>query len=62
MRDGKIAQSGKYSDLLKPGTQLEELVSAHNESMQLVESDTAGRAPDAPYEVCLCRGYQKLTI
>lgn len=58
MRDGMIAQSGKYVDLLKPGTQLETLVTAHNESMQLVESETmdlAGGAVDAPvspYEVC----------
>ncbi|KAG0581885.1 hypothetical protein KC19_3G017200 [Ceratodon purpureus] len=37
MRDGMIAQSGKYDDLVKPGTELETLVIAHHESMQLVE-------------------------
>lgn len=47
MRDGKIAQSGKYVDLLKPGTQLETLVAAHNESMQLVESETMDLAEGA---------------
>lgn len=50
-----IAQSGKYLDLLKSGTQLEALVTAHNESMQLVESETmdpAGGAVDIPCEVC----------
>jgi len=55
MREGMIAQSGKYMDLLEPGTQLETLVTAHNESMRLVESETkdlAGGAVDAPYEVC----------
>lgn len=37
MRDGMIVQSGKYDDLVKPGTELETLVIAHHESMQLVE-------------------------
>jgi len=52
MRDGMIAQSGKYMELLKPGTQLETLVTAHNESMQLVESKTMNLAEGAVYEVC----------
>ena len=57
MRDGVIAQSGKYVDLLKPGTQLETLVTAHNEAMQLVESDSTTNLAkesilDAPVEVC----------
>ncbi|KAG0554912.1 hypothetical protein KC19_12G129500 [Ceratodon purpureus] len=41
MRSGMIAQCGKYLDLLQPGTELETLVTAHNESMQLVESESA---------------------
>jgi len=57
MKDGRIAQSGKYDDLLKPGTALEKLVIAHNDSMQLVEKpvDLAQgpflEAPVTPYEV-----------
>lgn len=57
MRDGMITQSGKYVDLLQPGTELETLVTAHNESMQLVESESTtdlvgGDASVSLYEVC----------
>ena len=51
MRDGMIVQSGKYDDLVKPGTELETLVIAHHESMQLVEKPVdGGEGPrlDAP--------------
>lgn len=56
MRDGEIAQSGRYDDLLKPGTALEKLVIAHNDSMQLVETENSTEgpfleAPVTPYEV-----------
>lgn len=58
MRDGMIVQSGKYNDLLKPGTDLATLVIAHNESMQLVETEkpadidepVSSREPDATLE------------
>lgn len=60
MQDGRIAQCGKYDDLLKPGTALEKLVIAHNDSMQnLVETEKPVdpaegpflEAPVTPYEV-----------
>lgn len=56
MRDGMIVQSGKYNDLLKPGTDLATLVIAHNESMQLVETEKPADIdePVSSREVC-CR-------
>ena len=55
-----IAQCGKYLDLLQPGTELETLVTAHNESMQLVESESATDlvgedASVSLYKVCEAR-------
>ncbi|XP_047067557.1 ABC transporter C family member 14-like [Lolium rigidum] len=38
MKDGMIVQSGKYSELLKDGTNFKALVAAHDSSMELVES------------------------
>uniref|UniRef100_A0ACD5Y4A7 Uncharacterized protein n=1 Tax=Avena sativa TaxID=4498 RepID=A0ACD5Y4A7_AVESA len=40
MKDGMIVQSGKYSELLKAGTNFTALVAAHESSMKLVESTT----------------------
>jgi ATP-binding cassette subfamily C (CFTR/MRP) protein 1 len=40
MKDGMIVQSGKYSELLKAGTNFTALVAAHDSSMELVESAT----------------------
>uniref|UniRef100_A0ACD5WPT8 Uncharacterized protein n=1 Tax=Avena sativa TaxID=4498 RepID=A0ACD5WPT8_AVESA len=40
MKDGMIVQSGKYSELLKAGTDFTALVAAHDSSMELVESAT----------------------
>jgi ATP-binding cassette, subfamily C (CFTR/MRP), member 2 len=37
MRDGTIVQSGKYDELLQPGTGFAGLVAAHDSSMELVE-------------------------
>ncbi|KAK3124855.1 hypothetical protein QOZ80_7BG0594800 [Eleusine coracana subsp. coracana] len=41
MKDGKIVQSGKYSDLLQQGSDFAELVAAHDSSMTLVENAAA---------------------
>lgn len=38
MRDGKIVQSGKYDELLQSGMDFGDLVAAHENSMELVES------------------------
>lgn len=40
MRDGQIVQSGKYDELLKSGMDFGDLVAAHENSMELVESST----------------------
>jgi hypothetical protein len=51
MRDGEIVQSGRFDELVKPGTELETLVIAHHESMQLVETPVGvddGPRLDAP--------------
>ncbi|KAJ4750017.1 ABC transporter C family member 4 [Rhynchospora pubera] len=37
MREGMIVQSGKYNELLQPGTDFAALVAAHDSSMELVE-------------------------
>lgn len=39
MHDGMIVQSGKYQDLLQPGSVFEALVAAHTEAMEMVESE-----------------------
>lgn len=39
MRDGMVTQSGRYDEVLKEGTDFDALVSAHNESMELVETE-----------------------
>lgn len=41
MRDGMIAQSGKYNDLLDSGMGFSALVAAHETSMELVEQGAA---------------------
>ncbi|KAF0905507.1 hypothetical protein E2562_007310 [Oryza meyeriana var. granulata] len=45
MKDGVIAQSGKYDELLRAGTDFAALVAAHESSMELVESAAPGPAP-----------------
>ncbi|CAL0300544.1 unnamed protein product [Lupinus luteus] len=42
MKDGMIAQSGKYNDLLNSGLDFTALVAAHDTSMELVEQGAAG--------------------
>ncbi|XP_020553867.1 ABC transporter C family member 3 isoform X2 [Sesamum indicum] len=44
MRDGKIKQAGKYSDILKSGSDFMELVGAHEEALSALDSIDAGRA------------------
>lgn len=39
MRDGMVTQSGRYDEVLKEGTDFDALVHAHNESMELVETE-----------------------
>lgn len=43
MRDGKIVQSGKYSELLESGTDFGILVAAHETYMDLVDVTTANQ-------------------
>lgn len=38
MKDGMVVQSGKYDELVKPGSDFAALVAAHDSSMELVES------------------------
>uniref|UniRef100_A0A0E0C1T3 ABC transporter C family member 13 n=1 Tax=Oryza meridionalis TaxID=40149 RepID=A0A0E0C1T3_9ORYZ len=45
MRDGAVAQSGRYHDLLRTGTDFAALVAAHESSMELVESAAPGPSP-----------------
>ncbi|KAK4439717.1 ABC transporter C family member 3 [Sesamum alatum] len=44
MKDGKIKQAGKYSDILKSGSDFMELVGAHEEALSALDSIDAGRA------------------
>ncbi|XP_009792251.1 ABC transporter C family member 14-like [Nicotiana sylvestris] len=48
MRDGKIVQSGKYEELLELGMDFGDLVAAHENSMELVESSTGENLPQTP--------------
>ncbi|OIW12714.1 hypothetical protein TanjilG_24647 [Lupinus angustifolius] len=48
MKDGMIAQSGKYDDLLNSGLDFSALVAAHETSMELVEQGAAGENFDKP--------------
>ncbi|CAH9080172.1 unnamed protein product [Cuscuta europaea] len=41
MREGKIVQSGKYTDLLESGMDFGDLVAAHENSMELVETSSS---------------------
>ena len=56
MRDGRIAQSGRYDDLLASGADLSALVDAHNEALQAVTTATedaessAGTSPPTASE------------
>ncbi|CAO2203471.1 unnamed protein product [Urochloa humidicola] len=43
MKDGMIVQSGKYDELLRPGSDFAALVAAHDSSMELVESAAGDR-------------------
>ncbi|XP_062210491.1 ABC transporter C family member 14-like [Phragmites australis] len=51
MKDGMIAQSGKYDELLRAGTDFAALVAAHDSSMELVESV----APESDRELPVSR-------
>ncbi|KAL0306270.1 UNVERIFIED_CONTAM: ABC transporter C family member 3 [Sesamum radiatum] len=44
MKDGKIKQAGKYSDILKSGSDFMELVGAHEEALSALDSIDAGKA------------------
>ncbi|KAK4379949.1 hypothetical protein RND71_001811 [Anisodus tanguticus] len=48
MRDGKIVQSGKYEELLELGTDFGDLVAAHENSMELVESSSGASGENLP--------------
>ncbi|XP_071921450.1 ABC transporter C family member 4-like isoform X2 [Coffea arabica] len=43
MRDGMIAESGNYDDLLESGKDFKSLVAAHESSMELVEAESSKR-------------------
>ncbi|XP_027166717.1 ABC transporter C family member 14-like [Coffea eugenioides] len=43
MRDGMIAESGNYNDLLESGKDFKSLVAAHESSMELVEAESSKR-------------------
>ncbi|WVZ71174.1 hypothetical protein U9M48_019792 [Paspalum notatum var. saurae] len=51
MKDGMIVQSGRYDELLKPGSDFAALVAAHDSSMELVEN----AAPASERELPLSR-------
>lgn len=57
MRDGKIVQSGKYDELLESGMDFGDLVAAHENSMELVESSTGAsgecvpQSPKSPHQL-----------
>ncbi|RLN23764.1 ABC transporter C family member 14-like [Panicum miliaceum] len=51
MKDGMIVQSGKYDELLQPGSDFAALVAAHDSSMELVEN----AAPASERELPLSR-------
>ncbi|KAF8772803.1 hypothetical protein HU200_005394 [Digitaria exilis] len=53
MKDGMIVQSGKYDELLRPGSDFAALVAAHDSSMELVES--AAPASEVDRELPLSR-------
>ena len=44
MKDGRITQAGKYNDLISSGTDLMELVGAHEEALSTVNPTEAGPA------------------
>lgn len=57
MRDGKIVQSGKYNELLESGMDFGDLVAAHENSMEIVESSTGAsvecipQSPKSPHQL-----------
>uniref|UniRef100_A0A0D9Y8B3 ABC transporter C family member 13 n=1 Tax=Oryza glumipatula TaxID=40148 RepID=A0A0D9Y8B3_9ORYZ len=55
MRDGAVAQSGRYHDLLRTGTDFAALVAAHESSMELVESAAPGPSPSPAGNLPLSR-------
>ncbi|KAK6947041.1 ABC transporter type 1, transmembrane domain [Dillenia turbinata] len=42
MKDGRITQAGKYSDILSSGTDFMELVGAHKQALSALDSEEAG--------------------
>ncbi|XP_002991601.2 ABC transporter C family member 14 [Selaginella moellendorffii] len=50
LRDGTIVQSGKYSELLEKGTDLEVLVAAHHSAMESISMDEQDVVTDLPLE------------
>ncbi|KAL7198197.1 hypothetical protein ACSBR2_020671 [Camellia fascicularis] len=48
MRDGVIVQFGKYNDILQSGMDFQALVSAHETSMELVETGTTMPNENSP--------------
>ncbi|CAN4113551.1 unnamed protein product [Withania somnifera] len=58
MRNGKIVQSGKYEGLLESGMDFGDLVAAHENSMEVVESSSTGasgecypQTPRSPHQL-----------
>lgn len=50
MKDGKIAQSGKYNEILSIGTELGALVAAHNQAMDLMAKDAPKKSENGHVE------------
>ncbi|PHT95001.1 ABC transporter C family member 4 [Capsicum annuum] len=65
MRDGKIVQSGKYEELLEAGMDFGDLVAAHENSMELMESSTGAsgecdlQTPKSPHQLTPKSPHQK---
>lgn len=55
MKDGMIVQSGKYDELLQPGSDFAALVAAHDSSMELVESAAPKSESERERELPLSR-------
>jgi ATP-binding cassette subfamily C (CFTR/MRP) protein 2 len=47
MKDGRITQAGKYSDILNSGTDFMELVGAHKKALSALDSAEAGSASES---------------
>ena len=50
MKDGRITQAGKYSDILNSGTDFMELVGAHEKALSALDSTEAGSVSESTSE------------